>query len=260
MLLGVVLVSELVSALWFEDVSFLNEQLLDTPIGRFSIRQMILLLFFGLLAWLLSLVFVDLVLKVVMAGFMFSIGAAFFMRKVKTVAPERHLFYVLKKYFLQITHKRSVVQGSGRPFESERVLLSAVLGVPVKVSGVLKDSSGKNYVNSAFKVTVNKTVYFKGVTDEESYFCIYFTPDKLGYFEVEIQPENTTTTTKENTTTTTTTITAITNDVNNADNANTTTTENIDTIEVETGMVQRFTIYVNSKTEVKENAEKTVNN
>jgi len=93
-LLGVVLVSELVSALWFEDVSFLNEQLLDTPIGRFSIRQMILLLFFGLLAWLLSLVFVDLVLKVVMAGFMFSIGAAFFMRKVKTVAPERHLFYV----------------------------------------------------------------------------------------------------------------------------------------------------------------------
>ena len=41
--------SELVQALWFEDVGFLNEQLLDTPVGRFSIRQMCLFLFFGLM-------------------------------------------------------------------------------------------------------------------------------------------------------------------------------------------------------------------
>jgi len=46
--MGVVLVSELISALWFEDVGFLNEALLDTPVGRFSIRQMALFLVFGL--------------------------------------------------------------------------------------------------------------------------------------------------------------------------------------------------------------------
>jgi len=62
---GAFLVSELVLALWFEDVGFLNESLLDTPVGRFSIRQMVFFLFFGLIGWLLSLVFVDLVLKLV---------------------------------------------------------------------------------------------------------------------------------------------------------------------------------------------------
>ncbi|MCL2312095.1 MAG: hypothetical protein FWC41_06365, partial [Firmicutes bacterium] len=68
LLVGVVFTSELVSALWFEDISFLNEQLLDTPVGRFSIRQMCMFLVFGLFGYLLSLVFVDLVLKVVVGG------------------------------------------------------------------------------------------------------------------------------------------------------------------------------------------------
>jgi hypothetical protein len=29
-------VSELIQTLWFEDVGFLHEQMLDTPLGRFS--------------------------------------------------------------------------------------------------------------------------------------------------------------------------------------------------------------------------------
>jgi len=188
--LGVVLVSELVSALWFEDVGFLNEALLDTPVGRFSIRQMVLLLFFGVLAWVASLVFVDLVLKVAVAGLIFFTGAALFTRKVKTVSPERHLFYVLNKYFRCVGQKRSVVSGVGQSLVSEALLLSAVLGVPVKVGGVLKDTLGKIYAGKAFKVTVNNVVHSNGVTDGEGYFCTYFTPDHLGVFQVEIQPED----------------------------------------------------------------------
>ena len=85
--------SELVQALWFEDVGFLNEALLDTLVGRFSIRQMCLFLVFGLLGWLSSLVFADLVLKLVVGVGVFLVGAAIFSRKVKTVPPEVHLFF-----------------------------------------------------------------------------------------------------------------------------------------------------------------------
>jgi len=187
--LEVVLVSELVSALWFEDVGFLNEQLLDTPVGRFSIRQMGLLLFFGLLAWVMSLVFTDLALKVAVGGLVFFTGAALFTRKVKTVSPERHLFYLLNKYFRGVGQKRSVVSGVDQSL-SEGLLLSAVLGVPVKVGGVLKDLSGKIYAGKAFKVTINNALHSMGVSDGEGYFCTYFTPDLLGVFQVEIQLED----------------------------------------------------------------------
>jgi multidrug transporter EmrE-like cation transporter len=52
----------------FENVGFLNEQVLDTSVGSFSVRQMCFFLVFGLLAYVVSLVFVDLVLKVMFVG------------------------------------------------------------------------------------------------------------------------------------------------------------------------------------------------
>jgi len=188
---GVVLVSELVSALWFEDVGFLHEQLLDTPVGRFSIRQMCLFLVFGLFGWLLSLVFVGLVLKIVVGGCVFLVGAALFSRKVKTVSPEVHLFYVVRRFLL--VKPKSFKQKSGLSVENmhDRSLLSGSLGVPVKVVGVLKSLatdevfSGKN-----FKVNINNTVHSRGVTDVDGCFCVYFVPDRFGVFQIEIQPED----------------------------------------------------------------------
>jgi len=124
-------VSELVQTLWFENVSFLNEQILDTPVGRFSLRQMGIFLIFGLLAWVASIAFTDLVLKIVVAGAIFFSGAALFTRKIKTVSPETHLLYVIRKCYLQIKHKHSITS-KGKLVEqtSSDMLLSATLGVP----------------------------------------------------------------------------------------------------------------------------------
>jgi hypothetical protein len=188
---GVVLVSELVSALWFEDVSFLHEQMLDTPVGRFSIRQMCLFLVFGLFGWLLSLVFADLVLKLCVGGGVFLVGAALFSRKVKTIPPEVHLLYVMKQ-FLLVKPKRSKQRGtSSGESTSKYLLLSASLGVPVKVVGVLKDlATGRILSGKTFKVSINNAVHSRGTTDEDGCFCAYFVPDRFGVFQIEIQPED----------------------------------------------------------------------
>jgi hypothetical protein len=185
-------VSELVQALWFEDTSFLNEQMLDTPVGRFSIRQMVLFLVFGLFGWLLSLVFADIVLKICVGGSVFLVGAALFSRKVKTVTPEAHLFYLARR-LLEVKMKGcKQKESSGEGMRSRSLLLSGSLGVPVKVVGVLKDlATGKLLAGKTFKVSVNNTVHSKGISDEEGCFCTYFVPDQFGVFQIEIQPEDT---------------------------------------------------------------------
>ena len=185
--------SELVTTLWFENVGFLNEQMLDTPVGRFSIRQMGIFLVFGLLAWVASLAFGDLVLKIVVAGGIFFTGAALFTRKIRTVSPEAHLLYFIKR-FLQTTtkQKRALPTKSKQSGEqaSKSMLLSATLGAPVKVVGILKDFSGKILSGKNFKVHINNITHSNGSTDQEGYFCTYFTPDHPGLFQIDIQPED----------------------------------------------------------------------
>jgi len=192
--LGVVgCLSELVTTLWFENVGFLNEQMLDTPVGRFSIRQMGIFLVFGLLAWIASLVFGDLVFKIVVAGGIFFTGAALFTRKIKTVSPEAHLLYFIKRFLQTTTKPKLSLPTKGKPSveqASKSMLLSATLGAPVKVVGVLKDFSGKILSGKNFKVNVNNTAHSNGATDQEGYFCTYFTPDHPGRFQIDIQPED----------------------------------------------------------------------
>jgi len=184
-------VSEIVSTLWFEDTRFLNEQMLDTPLGRFSIRQMCIFLIFGLLAWVVSLLFSDLVLKLVVAGAIFFTGAALFTRKIKTVSPEAHLLCLIKRFTMQIRQKQLTPKGRQSVEQtSTSLLLSATLGMPVKLAGVLKDLTGKILSGKNFKVSVNNMAYSKGATDEEGYFYTYFIPDHIGLFKVDIQPED----------------------------------------------------------------------
>ena len=185
--------SELVVTLWFEDVGFLHEQMLDTPVGRFSIRQMGIFLIFGLLAWVGSLVFVDLVLKLVVAGGIFFTGAVFFTRKIKTISPEAHLFYLFRN-FLQTTkqkHSTSVKHKQTAEQTAKPVMLLATLGTPVKAVGVLRDFSGKPLTGKPFQVNINNTSHSKGTTDQEGHFCIYFVPDHPGLFHIAIQTEGT---------------------------------------------------------------------
>jgi len=185
--------SELVTTLWFENVGFLNEQMLDTPVGRFSIRQMGIFLVFGLLAWIASLAFGDLVLKIVVAGGIFFTGAALFTRKIKTVAPEAHLLYFIKRFLQTTTKQKHSIPTKGKQSveqASKSMLLSATLGAPVKVVGILKDFSGKILAGKNFKVNVNNTTHSNGTTDQEGYFCTYLTPDHPGLFQIDIQPED----------------------------------------------------------------------
>ncbi|MDR0797915.1 MAG: hypothetical protein LBE70_04280 [Nitrososphaerota archaeon] len=185
--------SELVQALWFEDVGFLHEQMLDTPVGRFSIRQMGIFLIFGFLAWLSSLVFADLVLKVVVAGAIFFAGAALFTRKIKTVSPEAHLLYMTRRFTIQTKQRRSAVKVKSSVEQvSKSLLLSATLGAPVKIVGILKDVTGQILSGKNFQVNINNTTYAKGSTDEEGCFCTYFVTDRSGVFQLDIQPEGST--------------------------------------------------------------------
>jgi hypothetical protein len=134
------------------------------------------------------------VLKIVVAGGIFFTGAALFTRKIKTVSPEAHLLYFIKR-FLQTTttkQKRSTHTKDKPSVEqvSKSMLLSATLGAPVKVVGVLKDFSGKILSCKNFKVNVNNTAHSNGATDQEGCFCTYFTPDHPGLFQIDIQPED----------------------------------------------------------------------
>jgi len=184
--------SELVQTLWFEDTSFLNEQMLDTPVGRFSIRQMSIFLVFGLLAWGVSLAFSDLALKLVMAGAVFFTGAVLFTRKIKTVSPETHLLHLIKKASLQLKQKKTTSTKSKPSVEQEStaMVLSATQGTPIKIVGVLKDPNGKILPDKPYQVNVNNTPHSKGTTDQEGNFYIYFTPTHTGHTELEIQPQD----------------------------------------------------------------------
>jgi len=185
-------VSELVVALWFEDVSFLNEQMLDTPVGRFSIRQMVIFLVFGLLAWVSSLAFTDLVLKIVVAGAVFFSGAALFTRKIKTIPPEIHLIHLTKQFLQTTKQKHPTLTKSKQPIEptSKVMHLLATIGTPTKIVGILKDKTGKTLTNKNFQVTVNNTPHSNGTTDPEGNFCTYFIPDHTGLFQIDIQPQD----------------------------------------------------------------------
>ena len=181
--------------LWFEDVGFLNEQMLDTPVGRFSIRQTGIFLAFGLLAYAASLLSGDLIFKIVAAGSIFFTGAAIFTRKVKTVPPEMHLLYLVGvgrplkvKQKTRKGQKREEHVETTAPAKS--MMLSATLGVPVKVVGVLKDPALKKpLLNRSFEISVDGAAYSKGFTDEEGFFCAYFVPDHFGVFKIEVKPE-----------------------------------------------------------------------
>ena len=186
----VVWLSELVSTLWFEDVGFIHEPILDTPLGRFSIRQTIIFLVFGLLVWVGSLIFADLALKIVAAGTIFFSGAAIFTRKIKTLPPEVHLFYLITNRSLQKPQKPPT---NPKPIEpsTQSMFLSATLGVPLKVVGVLKDPTTDQILsNKPFNVNLDNTLYTKGLTDKDGFFCTYIVPDRFGLFQITLQPED----------------------------------------------------------------------
>ncbi|MCW4008799.1 MAG: hypothetical protein NWF09_08965 [Candidatus Bathyarchaeota archaeon] len=188
--------SEPVNALWFEDVGFLNEPFLDTPFGKYSVRQMIILLSIAGISFASTLFFDDLLLKLVIAGSVFVVGAAFFMRRVKTLTPEKHLMLILgfgraiPKTALKKQTKKAAVKP--QTVTAKSMTVTSELETPVKIVGVVQSpSTGKKIVNNHFDVYVDGKYYSSGITDEMGFFELFLSPDHYGTYNIEIKPKDT---------------------------------------------------------------------
>jgi len=186
-------VSETVRTLWFEDVGFLHEPILDTPLGRYSVRQMLILLVFAFFSYATSLLFSDPLMKIVVAGSIFMFGAAMFaMRRIKTISPERHILLLLG---VGRVRPRRVAAVEEKPAEKrappvKSVVVSTTLESPVKIVGVLRDPVYKKYLpKKNFDVYIDGRFHYSGVTDEQGFFAVFFVPDRYGPFNVTVKPE-----------------------------------------------------------------------
>jgi len=187
-------VSETVRTLWFEDVGFLHEPILDTPFGRYSVRQMVIILVFAFLSYVASLFFSDLLMKIVAAGSIFTFGAAAFaMRRIKTISPERHILLLLgvgrvKPRRAAAAEGKAVKKAGAPPVKS--VVVSTTLESPVKIVGVLRDPVHKKYLpEKNFDVYIDGRFHYSGVTDEQGFFTVFFVPDRYGPFSIIVKPE-----------------------------------------------------------------------
>jgi hypothetical protein len=192
----------IVTALCFEEVGLMSEPILETPIGKFSIRQTIIYLFFAVLA---AMVFLALggvmeVIPLASAAVVFVLGATLFGRKVKTMAPERMLMYLLfsRKGKPRLKLKKAEVTPEAKAVKEiaeipNVVHVASLLDAPVKLVGILRDQqTGDPLPNKAFDVLVNGEHEFSGFTDERGFFTVFFTPASYGLFNLEIKPERST--------------------------------------------------------------------
>jgi len=187
-------VSKPVRILWFEDVGYLNEPVIDTPAGKFSLRQTVAFLVFGALSYFASLLFRDLMLKLIIGGAIFLFSVVVFTRRVKTVPPERHLLLLLGVGRQKIKSKAKTGRRKEKAAEpskpSREMAVSGELGSPIKLIGILRDpSSGRLLSGREFEVRVDGEPYLSDVTDEQGFFQIFFVPERFGVFKVEVFPK-----------------------------------------------------------------------
>ncbi|MEM2550195.1 MAG: hypothetical protein QW689_07265 [Nitrososphaerota archaeon] len=190
--------------LWFEDISFARQGMIDTPFGRMSARQLAGLGFFALLAWIAfqALSFVgDLVFQLIPAGLVFLAGAILFTWPVKTVPPERIILLALgigrrplKKAPAKSKAERVAEKGAPVPREAAPTArvskAQATVGEPFKIVGVLRDPRlGKPLANCGFEVFADGVFQYKGSTDEQGGFEVVYVPQYAGVLNIEVRPE-----------------------------------------------------------------------
>jgi hypothetical protein len=190
--------------LWFEDISLVNQGIIDTPMGRITARQAAGMGFFALLAWLMfsALSFVgDIFFRALLAVVVFVFGALIFMWRVKTVPPERTLLLALglgKKARVRAAADGKRVRKAEKPgkakaakAEAPRVMKAqAEVGEPFKVVGVLRDPQfGRPLPSRNYEVLVDGVPRFKGSTDEQGGFEAVYIPEAPGVVNIEVRPE-----------------------------------------------------------------------
>ena len=189
-----------VQTLWFEDVGLLHEPILDIPVGRLSLRQTFALIVFAVLAYAATLPFTDFVFKVAAGGTVFTLGAAVFTRRVKTVTAEMCILLALGvgrpspkkpiKHVEKHGHRRKRGSIVEEPTPVKAMRLSTELDVPVKVMGVLRDPATGNLLpGRSFEFIVDGVRQSSGMTDEQGFFTVFFAPPHFGVYKVEIKPE-----------------------------------------------------------------------
>lgn len=191
-----------IRTLWFEELGFLREPFFDTPIGKLTLRQMLIIIIFGALAWGAASFAGDAMLKLFLGGSIFIVGLALAFQKVKTVTPEMSILLMLSSAsssssttpkLRSARAMRDDGEAASKPLDAKALNISAQdiqSIVPVKVVGVLKDpASGKPIQRKGFEVLVEGKSYTKGSTDDEGFFTVYFLPESYGSFKVEVKPE-----------------------------------------------------------------------
>jgi hypothetical protein len=190
----------IIQTLWFEDVGLLYEPIIDTPVGRLTLRQTFGLLIFAVLAYAATLPFTDIVFKVAAGGAVFVLGAAIFTRRVKTVTAERCILLALGVRRLSPKKPGKNLEKRGRVRKHERIVeaptpvkamkLSTELNIPVKIVSVLGDPlTNELLAGRGFEFIVDGVRYSSGVTDEQGFFTVFFAPTRFGIYRVEIKPE-----------------------------------------------------------------------
>lgn len=185
--------------LWFEDIGFARQGMIDTPFGRVSARQLGGIGFFALLAWIVfqALGFVgDLVLRLAPAGLILLAGVVIFTWPVKTVPPERMILLALgigRKRLKKTAVKRKAEKKAPASRASPAAKVSkaqATVGEPFKIVGVLREPRlGKPLANCNFEVFVDGAPQYKGVTDEQGCFEVVYIPQYAGVLNIEVRPE-----------------------------------------------------------------------
>lgn len=186
--------------LWFEDINFARQGMIDTPFGRISARQLAGLGLFALLAWMTfqALSFVgDLTLQLIPAGLVFLVGVVMFTWPVKTVPPERFFLLALgigKKRLKKgapVKRKTDKTRIRREAASATRVSKAqATVGEPFKIVGILKDPRlGTPLANYSFEVFADGVSQYRGVTDEQGGFEVVYVPQYAGVLRIEVKPE-----------------------------------------------------------------------
>ncbi|MCL4436349.1 MAG: hypothetical protein M1503_03165 [Thaumarchaeota archaeon] len=189
-----------IRTLWFEELSFLREPFFDTPLGKLTFRQMLIIVTFGALAWGATSLAFDAMLKLLLGGSIFIVGLALAFQRVKTVTPEMCILLMLSSSTsTKLIPKPKPIPASpatestSKPLEAKALNISTQdiqSIVPVKVVGVLKNpATGRAIQRKGFEVLVEGKSYTKGSTDDEGFFTVYFIPESYGSFKVEVKPE-----------------------------------------------------------------------
>lgn len=185
------------NVLWFDDIKFFNEGMLDTPFGRISFRQLIILGIFGLPAWIAfsSLGGADIIMRAAIAGLIFIFGVAIAAWRVKTVPPERTLALMLgigrrqpKRRTERKPAQKKAARQAAPPVKTSKI--HAVVGEAVKITGVLRDpQTGIPLARRQYSVIIDGRLRYRDECDETGAFEVVYLPEHPGIVKIDVVPD-----------------------------------------------------------------------